>query len=233
VNKMKNTNALIIFILMISTCPPVSAKKYSIKQLEQLTQEFVSKQVSTPDGVKLEIQVSKQDPRTKLPDCSNKLLFTSNAEHKPGKNVTVKVMCPDNPSWRQYIPVRVKFLSLVFAAKTQLEKGTTIEQDKIKKQYIDSLYLRGSHFSNKKDLLGAKVKQRVNAGSPISAKQICIVCKNELVTLSVRSAGLELKTQGIAQSNGTIGQQVRVRNKHSKKIVYGRVLGIGKVQINL
>ena len=227
----KRLTVLILMTIFISSS--VEAASFNIQQLERLAEQFAKEQVSVPANGRVEVIVSKQDSRTQIPDCEQPLNISRTHPNKPGKNINVKIICADTPPWRQYIPVRIKYLSPVFTAKIQLEKGTTIDKNKITLKYIDALYLRGSYFTLDEQLIGAKVKNRITSGSPISSKQICVVCKGELITLTVKSAGLKLKTEGIALTNGTLGEQIKVKNKRSNRIVFGRVSSVGNVQINL
>ena len=69
--------------------------------------------------------------------------------------------------------------------------------------------------------------------SAIYSNNVCIVCKGEMVTILANSSSFQIKTNGTALSDGTVGEQVRIKNNRSGKVISARVKAINKVVINL
>jgi flagella basal body P-ring formation protein FlgA len=53
------------------------------------------------------------------------------------------------------------------------------------------------------------------------------------VTIAARVGGMQVKTTGIAQEDGTLGETIRVMNARSKKSVYGEVASTEEVVVSL
>lgn len=58
-----------------------------------------------------------------------------------------------------------------------------------------------------------------------------IVKNREVVKLIFQFGGLNVQTLAIARENGSLGDYVRVQNVDSKKVVYGRVVGVRQVSV--
>ncbi|MCP4430982.1 MAG: flagella basal body P-ring formation protein FlgA, partial [Gammaproteobacteria bacterium] len=53
------------------------------------------------------------------------------------------------------------------------------------------------------------------------------------ITISARAAGMAVKTSGIAQQDGVIGDTIRVENSNSRKTVVAEVASTQEVVVNL
>ena len=59
-----------------------------------------------------------------------------------------------------------------------------------------------------------------------------LVRRNDPVTLISKSASIEIFTSGTASQDGYYGQQVKVTNSESGRVIVGKVIGRGRVEIN-
>jgi flagellar basal body P-ring formation protein FlgA len=84
------------------------------------------------------------------------------------------------------------------------------------------------------DLIGMVPRRALRAGEPLRSAEMAkpiLVEKNQLVSVTYASKGLALTMRGRAQSNGTMGETIRIQNTQSKRIVEGVVSGQGQVII--
>lgn len=58
-----------------------------------------------------------------------------------------------------------------------------------------------------------------------------VVHKGDQVVISAGSSTIQVKMPGEALSAGAIGDQIRVRNLNSKRVVKARVTGPGQVEV--
>jgi flagella basal body P-ring formation protein FlgA len=82
-------------------------------------------------------------------------------------------------------------------------------------------------------LIGSRSKRNIRSGMPVLLNQICMVCKGDAVNIYATIKGLRIKTTGIALEDGTLGEQVQIKNKKSGKILNARVDGVESVQVNI
>jgi flagella basal body P-ring formation protein FlgA len=59
------------------------------------------------------------------------------------------------------------------------------------------------------------------------------VSKGDQVVISARNSGLNVRMPGEALSNGAPGEQIRVRNLGSHRIIKARISGPGQVEVDL
>jgi len=82
-------------------------------------------------------------------------------------------------------------------------------------------------------VIGSKAKRKISKGRAITRKNICMVCKGDNVSIIAHSKHFVIKTLGVALSNGSLGDQIRIKNVRSGKIISAKVKAINKVVINL
>lgn len=96
---------------------------------------------------------------------------------------------------------------------------------------VDLQRFRRQGFSNIDAVIGAKTKKNLRAGEVIESNDICVVCRNETVTIKAVKSGMTITTKGTALTDGSHGEQIRVKNTKSNRIIEGRVTGISEVTV--
>lgn len=223
---------LSLFCLFIST---VYANEISAKDIELRIQQHVEAiylEKSKSKNTRIHVSKPKIDSRIQINECNSELHLNI-LENKNSRNINVKISCLLPNPWKIYVPVKVSTLSPVLVSVNNLSKGTILDDKNTKIDYIEEHKVRGAILTDNKSVFGAKLKRNLQKGKPIYNNQVCVVCKGEMVTILADSSLFNIKTDGTALSNGTIGEQINVRNNRSGKIVSARVKSLNKVVINL
>jgi flagella basal body P-ring formation protein FlgA len=121
----------------------------------------------------------------------------------------------------------------VLVATKIISKGSTISNGNIAIEYRDKNKIRGEVLTTSEGLIGAKAKRRIAKNSLITHKYLCMVCKGDSVSIEVKSKTFMIKSSGIALTDGSIGEQIKIKNSQSGKIITARIKAINKVEINL
>ncbi len=208
------------------------AMEFDKAYIENLAKSHVEKSIPVLANKKVNITVSKIDPRVNIKPCQSPL-SANIPENSKGRNVNVKISCSDSISWQLYIPVRIKTMVELLVATSTISKGSVLDTDNTAIIFKDEATLRGEIISHNNGILGAKAKRGISKGSAITKRNICLVCKGESVTIIARSKSFLIKTTGTALSNGAVGDQVRVKNKQTGRTVTGKVKAINQVVITL
>jgi flagellar basal body P-ring formation protein FlgA len=85
------------------------------------------------------------------------------------------------------------------------------------------------------DLIGMVPRRVLRAGEPVRNADIAkpvLVEKNQLVMVMYNAKGFSLTMRGRANSNGTMGETIKVQNPQSKRIVDAVVTGYGQVSVS-
>lgn len=126
-------------------------------------------------------------------------------------------------------------LAPVVVASGDLPRGAVLALKDVRLAEKDISTLR-EPYREVDTLIGMGVRRDIKSGEVLQKGVLAIlpvVHRGELVTLTVRSAGLVLTASGLALDNGGIGEMIRVRNSSSQKEVSGRIVGPGKVDVEM
>ncbi|MDR3090148.1 MAG: flagellar basal body P-ring formation chaperone FlgA [Desulfobulbaceae bacterium] len=133
------------------------------------------------------------------------------------------------------IPGKLEVFAPVAVAKEALAKGDLLspEQFSLEKRDLSGL---DAPVTNLQTVAGLKLNRSLKAGEILTnraAQTPPVVHRGELVKLVARQGAMLVTAQGVAQSDGALGQMIRVENSNSKKIVRGQVSGPGVVEVPL
>ena len=201
-------------------------------QIQNFVEEFIKNNIPLPTQGKMTVSVSSLDPRIIIKPCLSSLIANIPENHN-GRNVNVKIICDDPTPWYLFIPTRIQMVVPVVVAKSIISKGSRVDETNTIIEYRDKYRVRGEIIDDIRVVIGTRAKRKLSAGSILTKKNICFVCKGSHVTLIAKSDTLMIKTSGIALKDGGIGEQIRVKNESSGRTVTGRVSAINKVVINL
>ena len=231
-NFKKSLN-FILFAWFISSCVAVAQAKPVMHQLvQEVVESYVLQNASYDDFSEVEISVREFDERLNIPVCPVDIEAHASAQSLKQSNITVKVSCPTN-GWFHYASVKMTELQDVVVTADTLSPNTLLTPGNLQVVKMDKKRLRGGTFTDIKSLVGARLKRRTRDGSPLTARMLCFVCKGDAIIISAKLSGLEIKTSGIAQQDGNIGDTITVKNKRSKKLIEAEVTTVNLVQVQI
>ena len=193
---------------------------------------FVNEQLKVAEGTRVSIRAHPLDKRLKVPFCPLPLQATSNNGTLGQANVTVRVSCPSN-QWFIYTVVKVHEVQTVVVPNSAMSPGSVLTDANLDVIEVDKRRLRGTTFDSKEQLLGARLKRRSRPGQPISPSMLCFVCKGDSIVIIAELTGMTIKTTGIAQQDGNIGDTILVKNRRSKKRIDAKVVSVNRVMVHI
>ena len=227
---------LCVIALFLTSAANAAPEVPSVSAISELAKALINEKISVPANARVEIAPQPIDNRLLPAQCASPIKVELASDREISRNNTVKVSC-DTPDlaypWQIFMSVRVDILFPVVVASETLAPGELISSTQIEIRYIDQNSLRGMQFSDTSQLSGVRVKRRVAKNFPIFANNLCFVCKNDSVSIYVRSSNFVLKTVGEALQDGNIGDQIRVKNSSSNKELDAIVTAIGEVEVRM
>ncbi|MDV5391037.1 flagellar basal body P-ring formation chaperone FlgA [Shewanella xiamenensis] len=227
---------LCVIALFLTSAANAAPEVPSVSTISELAKALINEKISVPANAKVEIAPQSIDNRLLPAQCASPIKVELASDREISRNNTVKVSC-DTPDlaypWQIFMSVRVDIMFPVVVASETLAPGELISPTQIEIRYIDQNSLRGMQFSDTSQLSGVRVKRRVAKNFPIFANNLCFVCKNDSVSIYVRSSNFVLKTVGEALQDGNIGDQIRVKNSSSNKELDAIVTAIGEVEVRM
>lgn len=213
----------------IATTPTLSA-------LTTIAIAAIEKKIVVPKGAKVKITPQAIHSAQYIPTCSGPIDAHLASNRAIKRNNTVKITCVspelDYP-WQLFLNVRVDILFPVVVSKRLLGTAQIIDKTDVKMAYIEKSSLRGQQQVELSHVIGARLKRRVPANTPLFDNHFCLICEGDTVTIIARSGSLNIKTQGTALSDGNLGDPIDVSNRYTQKKVHSYVSGIAQVTIRL
>jgi flagella basal body P-ring formation protein FlgA len=207
-----------------------SATESQIEQIRTAAEQHILSTVEQPAGGKLTVNAANIDPRIKATDCPEPLETSASSTSSTRSNINVLVEClADN--WKVYVPVRISASVPMIVSTRQLGRGEIISASDVTTSMIELQRFRKDGFTNFEQVVGAKLKRNVRLGDVVERNDVCVVCRNEKVTIRAVKGGMTITTQGTALQDGSSGDQVRVKNDKSQRIIEGIVTGIAEITI--
>lgn len=220
-----------IFILLL-TSPPCIAfdATHAVAKIKQLAETTVKNNIQPPAQGSLQVEASNLDPRLYIAECPSGFKASLPGNQTLQKSATVLIRC-DEKNWQIYIRVQLRIMTAVIVATRPLDRGMRLSASDLAVQLVAARLQRGQTHSAIETLLGARVKRAVGMGQAVQNDDVCIVCRDDDVIIQAQHNGLTLITKGTALTDGVVGEQIKVKNNKSQKIINAMVSSLGEVKV--
>lgn len=172
------------------------------------------------------------DARLRLEPCASALSTERAAQALAARNL-VYVACGN--AWRVIVPVRIVTDLPVLVLKLPAERGRelTAADVEVRRQPVDGL--AHIYISDARELNGLRLARATAAGTVLTAamfKARPLVKRGQQVTLLASAAGVEIRADGRALTDGALHDRIRVQNLASLKVVEGVVDDSGTIRVS-
>jgi len=178
------------------------------------------------------LRVLPVDSRLRLERCASPLRTRSDAA--AGRRIAVRVSCPGPQPWRVYVRVELQRVGEVVVAARNLNAGSILQRDDLRLEERDLTRLSMAYAEAIGDLEGRSLRRALRRGEVVPlaglARQL-LVRNGDPVSIVSGGDGYRISMRGTALRDGTLGARISVRNSSSGRIVEGRVIEQGTVQV--
>lgn len=203
----------------------------------------VSNRLREDIAARLSLDPSKIEILQLVPMHGNAKLFPgqvlqirpSNPRRLIGRAVFVlSIQGPDGQNRMQWVSAEVVRLQDIVVTKSALKRHELIGAEDLE---IKEIRLRGSRQRFETDpqvLIGKRTMRSLKKGAAIRmdwVEDAPLILRGDRITLLLETVGLKISTLGKAVEDGLHGEQIKVVNLDSKKIVVGQVIGQGRVRV--
>lgn len=228
---------LSVLIFFASTCT-YAAPGQSLDLIKNKIEAYVLSELSTYAEGKVQVQADKLDPRLNLKACSEDKLELFNPYQTPMLNTnTMGIKCLEEENhWTLYVPIKISVLKTVLVAKRALVRGRRINSEDIYQVEMDTQKLKQGYFTDPRELIGLICKHDISPDSPLNPYNIelaKLVHRGDQVTIVASNDSLSVSMDGIAMSEGVLGESVRVKNLSSKRVIEAQISGNKIVKVTL
>jgi len=231
---MRYINKFIIFSfssLFLLFSHTVQAANQTPASISQAISTFLENDLNTND-----FTISRIDKRLRLKACSKKLLTSFPPYAEELGRTTVEVSCNGYKPWKILISVYIHKYLNVFSTKHSLPSGSIIQKSDLKLIRKDVSKIRSGYFTQLDQLANTVVRRPLRAGkviSPSMLKPKRLVQRGDEIFILAKTKHLTIKVKGKALMNGFLGQRIKVKNIHSKRIFQATVISSGLVKVNM
>ncbi len=181
-----------------------------------------------------EIQINRLDPRLRLPLCDQDLSISLESPTEPIGRVTLRVRCNGSSPWTVFVPGQVRLYREVVTAARPLKRDVILTEMDLSMAERDVGLISQGYLNALSQAIGKKLTRPLLPDQVLTPTHLQLaeaVHKGDQVVISARSGNINVRMPGEALSDGTIGQQISVRNQRSKRVIRARVTGPGQVEV--
>lgn len=181
---------------------------------------------------RIEIEVQPIDSRLRLSECFTPLDMNSGAFQGFGR-LNVRVSCRDPRPWVLYVPVNVAIYRDAVVAAAPIARGQVIGPHDLSTAAVNVLDTGGHHLEDPESAFGMQARRDIRPGKLVTRNLLqapMIVRRGDEVRVLARLGDVAVRVTGTALGDGRLGQQIRVRNGQSERIIRAVVLGPGEVE---
>jgi len=201
-----------------------SARAFLEQQVKDYWQQM-------PPGGRWQIEFAPLDARLAAKSCEKPLITSLEGRAALGR-LSVRVRCPE-PAWTLLLPARVSVWQRVLAARHPLKRGHWLSAADVTWTERDIGSLPPGWLTELDAVQGQQLTRSVGAGQLLMHSQLKaaqLIAPGEQVQILSRSGGIFVQMAGEALSGGSLGQQIRVRNLASGRVLRVRVIARGQVE---
>ncbi len=183
------------------------------------------------------VETQAIDPRLRLAKCAEALDYSMNANTQLPGRALVKVACKSSQAaWSIYVSASVSWEQDIVVATAGLRRGQDIGTDdvRIERRRLKRPGIKYVH--SLQQVVGKVAGRRLAANKAVDwrfLEQADLVRKGEAVQLLAKNASISVKIEGKALTSGAKGEQIRVQNPLSNRIVDALVTARGRAEIPL
>ena len=224
------------FIICILLCFAGLANAAGYHDMSQISKQVKDYLYNLPE-IKQDkdtlVKVHSFDRRLKLAKCNRLDFNIASGAHLSGKT-SVRVICKSPKSWSFYITASISRYDEVYLSNGTFSRGHILRESDVYKSRKDLSRLPFGYITQPSDVIGKQLKRSIQAGRILSPSQLnnpLVIKRGDIISLQSLNRGFSVSMKGVAMVNGAIGDNIRVKNTSSKRIVEGKVIKPGIVMI--
>ncbi len=208
-----------------------AAGAVTVEDIQNRTEQHVAEAVALryPQG-QAQVQALPLAPTVRHKTCE--ALQLSAPPQRLFGRVSIHVRCNAPQTWALYAQVQVDLELPVVVAQRMIPRGEALTASSLAVEMRPAAQVRSHAVSAMEDALGKATSRSLRSGQVLSANHLTLpdaVRKGERVAIESASGRVQINTWGIALENGKVGDQIRVQNERSKRVIHPWVTGSGTV----
>ena len=225
-----------IVLLLMLYC--IDGASLTLDSVKQQISEYLHRQMQTdilPDHSRIEFEFLNLDRRRQLKPCDQPLAFNIRQRKLLGR-VNIKIICESNNRWSTYMPVFVHLYTPILVAANTIPKDTIIDRSNLIEIEVDLAKFQQEYIQSPELIIGKSARRTIKMQTAFRSSLLIepkIVNKGDAVIIIAKHKKFNIKAPGKALENGKMGEQIRVKNTKSNRIIDAWIIGPGQVKVLL
>ncbi|MFK7815386.1 MAG: flagellar basal body P-ring formation chaperone FlgA [Gammaproteobacteria bacterium] len=193
-------------------------------------------ETETQDSQDSEISVRDFDKRLRLHQCSAPLKAFWPMGNKRFGNTTVGVRCSGDKPWKIFVGAHIHIYKSVWVSNTGLNRNQILDLGSVSKEKRDITRLTSGYLLSDTPIAGMQIKRNIPSNHVLTNTMLDsqkMVKRGDRITIISRAGGIEVRATGVALSDGSKGERIRVKNTSSKREIEAYVSGRHLVLVTL
>ncbi len=202
------------------------------ESIYEVVKSYVAHNINTT--AEYEINVVPLIDRLNLPLCPQSIQAFAPNLPKAGR-MSINVRCNGDKRWSIFVSITITPFENVVVLTQALQRGEQVTDRHLTLARKDVSQLHDAYLTQIEYAINKQMARNLGAGSIVTAKDFIepkLVKRGERVLITSDSAGIAIKMNGIAQTDGSKGQVIRVKNQNSEKIINATVTDVGQVSVS-
>jgi flagella basal body P-ring formation protein FlgA len=235
---MKSTHILYLAATVLVATPVTAAPLQNHDSIVEAARVHITAEARASHGAdhRIEVSVSRPDPRLRLPACEFPLETFMGPGARALGNSTVGVRCNGSTPWSLFVPVNVAVHANIVVLDRPLGRGSMITAGDLRMEERNLATLPMGYVTDPTQIEGTQARRTLGAGTVLTPNAVeapRLVQRGQRVVLTANAGSIQVRVGGEALADATLGERVRVRNLSSRRVVEGVVVGEALVGIDL
>lgn len=221
-----------VTVLLIYFQNSQAAQFQTISSIQAAIDHYIANELKTTN--EYDYTLSQLDHRLKLPLCLESLqVYTQTGSLKAGRN-SIGVRCSSGKKWAIFTGAKIKSYRKVLVLAQPLRWGEIITEKHLSYAKKDISELRQGYILNPSEIINQQVKRNLATGMVLTSNHFTepkLIKRGERVNIQAKSPYFHISMKGIAMMDGKKGQNIRVKNINSKRIIQAIVVKPGQVTV--
>jgi flagella basal body P-ring formation protein FlgA len=225
---------MLFFVIAFANvnAPHAEPQWQSHESIYEAVKGYVAQNINTT--AEYEINITPLSSRLNLALCAEPLQLFSTKLMSSGRS-TVNVRCNVGKKWAIFVSVIITPFDYVVILTQPLQHGEIATQAFFSIVRKDVSQLRGNYLTNSQLVLNKTAAKTLTVGSIVLQKDFIepkLIKRGDSVIITANTSGIAIKMNGIAQSDGTRGQRIQVKNQNSNRVINAIVIDAGQVSVS-
>ena len=216
-----------------------AGESHDLQNILDSSESFIRGQlgIGAENTADIIVTAGQLDPRLRLSKCGKTLNHHLPQGHKMQGRVAVGTACNDGTNkWSIFVPVTITQYAEIVVTRQPVSRGTPLGEADIQLERRALNNLHNGYLKSLKQARGNILKISLPGGAVVTPNQIkrqYAVKRGQTVNILAKSGVIAVRSKGKALANARIGEQIKVKNLSTDRIVEGTVSYNGSVEIKL